>query len=129
MATYRVEGHQVTGGGRLVTRRAANGAPYKQLHLIFPLQRKVCEYVRHATVSQERDPNRFNNLRNAWGEWADSYGEIVAKMKSNRLDLKRQKILAEARAKQEAKGAAYTEQRQHERRSWRLAYTSRYEQT
>ena len=76
---------------------------------------------------QERDPYRFNNLRNAWGEWADSYGEIVAKMKSNQLDLKRQKILAEARAKQEAKGAAYegrslrraqltqSSQRQHER--------------
>ena len=75
----------------------------------------MCEYVRHAIVSEERDPNRFNNLRNAWGGWADSYGEIVAKMKSNQLDLKRQKILAEARAKQEAKGAAYTEQRQHER--------------
>jgi hypothetical protein len=83
----------------------------------------------HLIVSEDRDPNLFDNLRNARGEWLDPYGEIVApvldrltRQERMDLDLKRQKILAEARGKQEAKDAAYAEPEQRKQEAKDAAY-------
>jgi hypothetical protein len=88
--------------------------------LIYCLVVQVLAYP--LIVSEESDPNLFDNLRNARGEWVDSRCGIVAPVLDRlsgqgrkELDLKRQKILAEARAKQAAKDAAYAEQRKHGR--------------
>ena len=113
------EGSSLTvEGGALIwlTWTGEDGRHRKEL--IYCLVVQVLAY--DLIVSEDRDPDLFADLRNARGEWVYFYSEIVAPVldalkpqERKELERKRQKILAEAKAKQEAKDAAYAEQRKH----------------